>query len=273
MKYDIFLSDFDGTLLRSDCTISQNTKETIARYREAGGIFAVCTGRGLLSILPRVRELGIEDGLVIASQGAVIADVRTEKLLKCTSFACGDAVEILRFFEAQNAHIHAYTIQDFYANRRDGMLEAYEEIYRRKATVITEEPLSRKVEREGSDVIKILVMTVPEVRDEIFAKARREFEGRFFVTCSSEWLVEILPAGQNKGAAVKFLSDYYGIPQEKIAAAGDQLNDLPMLEAAGGKFVVKNGAEALKAIAAELPSNDEDGVAFAISKYAMGETL
>ena len=50
-------------------------------------------------------------------------------------------------------------------------------------------------------------------------------------------------------------------PQERIAAAGDQLNDLPMLEAAGGKFAVSNGVDALKRAATVIPSNEEDGVA------------
>ena len=62
MKYRIFLSDFDGTLVRADGTISETNKRAIAEYRAAGGIFAVCTGRMLTSILPRLKELGIRDG-------------------------------------------------------------------------------------------------------------------------------------------------------------------------------------------------------------------
>ena len=66
MKYPLFLSDFDGTLVRSDGTISEGNQRAIAAYRKAGVTFAVCTGRMLTSILPRLKELGIEDGLVSA---------------------------------------------------------------------------------------------------------------------------------------------------------------------------------------------------------------
>lgn len=79
-------------------------------------------------------------------------------------------------------------------------------------------------------------------------------------------MIEIMPKGQNKGEAIRFLSEYYGIPVDQIAAVGDQLNDLPMLEAAGGKFTVKNGADELKAIAEVIPSNEEDGVAYLLEK-------
>ena len=55
MKYPLFLSDFDGTLVRSDGTTSEGNKRAIAAYRKAGGTFAVCTGRMLSSILPRLK--------------------------------------------------------------------------------------------------------------------------------------------------------------------------------------------------------------------------
>ena len=55
MKYDVFLSDFDGTLVRSDGTVSETNKAAIARYRAAGGIFAIVTGRMLAAIMPRLK--------------------------------------------------------------------------------------------------------------------------------------------------------------------------------------------------------------------------
>ena len=61
MKYKVFLSDFDGTLVRGDGTISKRTVEAIEAYRKRGGIFAVCTGRMPSSILPRLQELGIDE--------------------------------------------------------------------------------------------------------------------------------------------------------------------------------------------------------------------
>ena len=94
----------------------------------------------------------------------------------------------------------------------------------------------------------------------------------FYVTCSADFLVEVMPAGQTKAAAVDFLCGYYGIPREKCAAIGDQLNDLPMIERAGGRFAVANADDALKDRARVVAAVEENGVAQALA-IAMGEEL
>ena len=270
MKYKLFISDFDGTLARSDGSVSQRTKEAIARYTAAGGVFAVCTGRMLCSILPRLKELGIESGLVVAYQGAVIADIKSGKLLKNEGFALEDALMVLRLLEEDGRHIHVYADDRFYCNRDDEFLHIYENICGVKGEVI-EEPLSDMVASKHMNVTKILSITSPDERKDVREKLSRKLGEKFYVTTSSEWFVEAMPAGQSKASAVDFLGEYYGVPKDEIAAIGDQLNDLPMIERAGGKFTVENGEAELKIGAIAVPSNDDDGVAFAIENYAMGE--
>ncbi len=270
MKYRLFVSDFDGTLVRDDGTISQKNIDAIAKYRKAGGIFAVCTGRMLSSIRGRLKELGLEEGLVVAFQGAQIADIATGKLLKDDSFSEEDALEVVRFLEAQNLHIHIYVGEELYANRRDGLLDAYEKICR-VTGVVPDMPLSDMVASKHMRVTKALVMCMPEDQQKVKHMLDKKFGEKYFVTLSSEWLVEIMPKGQTKAAAIGFLSDYYQIPREEIAAIGDQENDIPMIEAAGGKFAVASGVETLRRIATVVPSCEEDGVAHAILHYAMEE--
>ena len=69
-----------------------------------------------------------------------------------------------------------------------------------------------------------------------------------------------------------YLSEYYRVPRGRIAAIGDNYNDLPMLERAGGKFAVANAESPLKEIATVVPSNEDDGVAAAL-KYALSEEI
>ena len=267
MNYDLFLSDFDGTLVHADGMISNRNIRAIARYRQAGGTFAVVTGRMLTSILPRLEGLGIEEGLVCAYQGAVIADIATKKLLKCEGFSFEEAQRVLCVLEGKGEHVHIYSVWELYSNRDDDMLHTYEEICRVKA-VIADDLIEVA---KSISVIKILVMVEPERRFALRRELEEALGEKYYVTCSSEWLVEIMPAGQTKAAAVDFLSAHYGVPLARVAAVGDQLNDLPMIERAGGKFAVENGEEALKTLAVVVPSCEEDGVAVAIEKYALGE--
>lgn len=272
MKYPIFLSDFDGTLVRKDGTVSQANKRAIAAYRAAGGVFAVCTGRMPASILPRLKELGIEDGLAVAYQGATVVSVKTGELLKNDGFRPADAVRILKLLEGEGHHIHAYTVDALYCNRADEALGMYERICGVKAHIVQKEPLSAFAEREGLRIVKLLAMVGQDARRPLMERLRAALGEGFYVTTSADFLVEVMPAGQTKAAAVDFLSAYYGVPREKIAAIGDQLNDLPMIARAGGKFAVANAEPELKAAARVVPSCEEDGVAEAL-KIAMGDEV
>ncbi len=268
MRYSLFLSDFDGTLVRADGTISKRNVDMIAEYRKRGGIFAVCTGRMLSSIRQRLKELGLEEGLVVAFQGAQIADIATGKLLKDDAFTPEQAMEVVRFLEERGLHVHVYAGEDLYANRRNAMLEAYEKICGVKG-IVPEIPLSEMMRANSLRVVKALAMCPPEEQRAVKAMLEERFKDEYFITNSSEWLVEIMPKDQTKAAAIGFLGEYYNIPKERIAAIGDQENDLPMIRAAGGKFAVENAVEELKRIATVVPSCEEDGVAYAIEHYAL----
>lgn len=269
MRYSIFLSDFDGTLVRADGTVSETNRRAIEIYRGAGGIFAVVTGRMMASILPRLRELGIDDGLAVAYQGAMIQEVRTGKVLRRGGLSQEAALKCIRYFEACGYHTHVYTGDDFYSNVDDEYLHVYEEICRVKGKI--EPHLSDMVAANAVNVMKVLAMVDASDRDRVKAETEKFLGEDYFVTCSSPYLVEVMPRGENKAAAVDFLSEYYRVPQEKIAAIGDQFNDLPMIERAGGKFAVSNAETELKKNATVVASCEEDGVAEALLKYALGD--
>ena len=268
MNYELFISDVDGTLVRADGTISGRNIEAIAAYREAGGIFAVCTGRMLASIRPRLKDLGLDDGIVIAFQGAQVADIATGKLLKDDAFTREQALEVLCFMEENDLHVHAYAGERMLVNRQNALLEAYETMCRVKGD-FSDMPLSERVVQENLRIVKMLVMCSADEQPKVEELLLKRFGETYYVTCSSEYLVEIMPKGQSKAAAVAFLSNYYKVPVEKIAAIGDQKNDIPLVASAGGKFAVANAVKELKEFATVVPSVEEDGVAYAIEKYAM----
>ncbi len=269
MKYPLFLSDFDGTLVRADGTVSQKNLKAIEAYSAAGGVFAVVTGRMLCSIRPRLKELGLDHGLVVAYQGGMIAEVATGKIIRNEGFSPEAALAVIRFLEAGNLHLHVYSDDKLYSNRDDEYLKLYERVCGVKRTAVTH-PLSAFVARERKTVNKVLVMLPPEEKKGLIARMQRAFGESCFVTASSDVLVEALPAGVNKARAAEFLAEHCRLPLARVAAIGDQLNDLPMICAAGGKFAVANAQEELRKIATVVSSCEEDGVAEALN-IAMGE--
>jgi hypothetical protein len=82
-------------------------------------------------------------------------------------------------------------------------------------------------------------------------------------------ILDILPAGCSKGAALLSLAATRGIELSQILAIGDNWNDVSMLEVAGSAVLMDNAPEDLKALARERGwrvglTNIGDGVAEAI---------
>lgn len=82
-------------------------------------------------------------------------------------------------------------------------------------------------------------------------------------------ILDILPAGCSKGAAILALAATHGIAPSQILAIGDNWNDVSMLEIAGTAVLMDNAPDDLKAVARARgwrigPSNNHDGVAEAI---------
>ncbi|GLT53424.1 hypothetical protein SLA2020_266940 [Shorea laevis] len=82
-------------------------------------------------------------------------------------------------------------------------------------------------------------------------------------------MLEIVPLGTSKGSGVEMLLDHLGSTAKEVMAIGDGENDVEMLELASLGIALSNGSEKAKAVANVIgASNDEDGVADAIYRYA-----
>ena len=66
--------DIDGTLLRSDKTVSERTRAAVARAREQGVRVVLVTGRRHPSAREVARELGPDLPLVVHNGALVIED-------------------------------------------------------------------------------------------------------------------------------------------------------------------------------------------------------
>lgn len=267
INYPLIISDFDGTLVKEDGTISDKNKQAIMQYTSDGGIFVISTGRLHYGILPRVKELGLK-GVVSCGQGALIVDVETGKPLFSGKFTNEQTVEMCKQMEALGLHIHLYDFDTFYVNMDDDALKLYEMKVHMKGTLVTDMPLSEFAKEHGLCAYKLLAMVYPKDNARVLSSLRSTCVEGTFVTKSAEYLVEVTNESYSKGTAVKFLSEYYDIPIEKVIGIGDQWNDLPMIQAAGLGIAVQNADEQLKAHAVTSPyTNEEDAIANIIQEY------
>lgn len=267
INYALIVSDFDGTLVKADGTISPQTQTVIRRYVEDGGIFAISTGRMPAGILPRVKELGLK-GVVCCGQGSAIVDIESNKVLLEGNIPNDIAVDICEKMEALGLHIHVYSLWDYYSNMDDEALKMYERIVKSKAILVEDKPISQFVKESGMNPCKVLAMVAPEDNEKVLVALEKENFPGCEVTRSSVYLVEVSNAKYSKGTSVEFLSQKYNVPMEKTIAVGDQINDLSMIEKAGLGIAVQNADENLKASAHVCDyTNEEDAIAHIIEEY------
>ena len=73
-------------------------------------------------------------------------------------------------------------------------------------------------------------------------------------------MCELLPAGVTKWSAIRRLARQWGIGDETICAVGDDVNDIPMIRAAGLGVAMGNALPEVKAAADRIaPSHRTTG--------------
>lgn len=267
-KYSMIISDFDGTLLRSDYTIDPETVSAIQDFRNRGGIFVLSSGRGIQAVLPIARELGLK-GLLSGFNGSVIVDIETGKPILINQFSYELSMEICEVLAELGMYTQFYQFDRFFANQRCAFLDFYENLCKVKA-IVPEGDFLTFVKENKLEAIKILSIMDEEKRDEYIEKVAQRLGDKCYVTSGGRNLIEICVKGFSKGTAVKFLSEHYKVPLSDVIAVGDSPNDLSMLKTAGFGIAVKNAEETLKKeVFAYGYSNDENAVGRIIEEYGI----
>lgn len=262
----LVVSDFDSTLIDDNQKILPEVKSAINEYVASGGIFAVCTGRMLSSILPQVRALGLK-GLVVAYQGTVIADIETGKIIRSGGMNSAEVQKICKNIEHLGFGLNVYCDEKIFTDYPEDniYLKKYEDIIGVKAVHINGK-MSEYVAKNNMFCQKVLSIVSESKREELYLKLCEIFGDEFDITCSAKVLVEVSPIGDNKGEALKFLAAHYNIPIEKTVAVGDNLNDISMIKVAGVGCAVGNAVKELKDAANFISVSNNDGALAQIIK-------
>ena len=272
INYPLIVSDFDGTLVKKDGTISEENRRAIDEYIAYGGKFAISTGRMTSGILHRAREFGLK-GLISCCQGAIIVDIESGKTIMEGRLSSQSTIAACKKMEEMGQHIQIYDSWEYYSNRDDESLKSYERGVGKKANLVVDKPISKFAEERDFCSYKVLAMVKPEEAEKISKTLAAENFMGCTVTRSSRTLVEVVNERYSKGTAVKFIAEHYGIPLEKTIAVGDQQNDIPMVEAAGVGIAVQNADERLKSVADYVTEAtfNENAIAEIINKFGFVE--
>ncbi|MFC8517536.1 HAD family hydrolase [Streptomyces sp. NPDC057257] len=258
--YRLVATDLDGTLLRSDESVSPRTREALAAATAAGAAHIVVTGRAVPWTRHILDDLGYE-GLAVCGQGAQVYDAGAHRLLTSVTLDRQLAGVALAKIEAEVGPLHL-------AASRAG-LEG--EVLVGPGYALTGElpatPLTDASDLWAAPLNKIYIQH-PELTDDELAEASRQAAGGFVtVAMAGPGIVELLPLGLSKATGLSLAARRLGIKAAETIAFGDMPNDVPMFGWASYGVAMANAHEELKAVADEVTaSNEEDGIAVVLER-------
>lgn len=250
--------DVDGTILGYDESLSPAVAAAVTAVRAAGIRTVIATGRSLHGTLDVCRMLGMADGPVVCSNGAVIADVATGQPTDVVTF---DPTDSVRFFADQVPDATLAVEEIGVGYRLTGEFPAGELTGR--FTVVSHDQLVQ------GPVSRLIVRWAGGEREHLFRLAREAgLEGVDYAIGYSAWL-DFMPAGVSKASALELVAERAGASAADVLAVGDGHNDLEMLTWAGHGVAMGHAPEDVRDSADEVCAPvAEDGLADVLNRYA-----
>lgn len=253
-------TDLDGTLVRSDDTVSAYTHEVLDRVRAAGIPVVGATGRGpRLTQLTR-NDIRAADYLVLAGGGRVVdhSDPAGPVVL-CDERLSGEV--LARLLVELEAAVGPLTVMVEALDFPDSPLWGDYDPAWRYPDRFEARPRDACL---ANDVIKAFARSATRDVDDLLAAARAVFPPELAaVTQSGLGFIEICPPGVDKATGLAVVAESLGVDPADVLVFGDMPNDLPMFGWAGWGRVAVANAHPLVLAAADATTlpNDDDGVA------------
>jgi len=252
-------TDLDGTLVRSDETVSDYSITVLRKVREAGIPVAGVTGRGARLIELCRRDLPEADFFVLAQGGYVLdqRDPDEPRVLRRDQIPGADLAEALRRLEAAVGPLSV--LVEALEDPRSPLWGDSHVVWPYPEWI----PYDR-IEALAGPAYKGFAHAEHFTADELLLVAREVVPLDLgTVTQAGLGYVEITAPGVDKGSGLAVVAEALGIGPQDVLVFGDMPNDVPMFRWAGWRRVaVANAHAEVLALADEVTaSNDADGVA------------
>jgi Cof subfamily protein (haloacid dehalogenase superfamily) len=263
--YKLIALDLDGTLLNSGLRLSDGNAEALRTAVDRGVYIILATSRWYELALRTAKRLGIETP-IIASNGAIVKRP-------------SDGTELMHL------HLDGELARDVVGLADDSGWEMFTTIgsttyMQMRPGVIPEKlPAGLKVAERQSDHLGDAAPTSVLVFGD---EAVREIESRFLGAYAERarfslnrpvglphYVVLTNPEAE-KASGLEMVCAELGVHPDETIAMGDSESDLGMLRFAGLGIAMANSPDDVKRAGLHIaPSNDDDGVAWAVRKFLL----
>ena len=249
--------DVDGTMVDWENRMTDTVREAVHAIKDSGVHVVISTGRAIPGVLDAARNLRLDDGIAVASNGAVVHTYSPVEVVHTVTFDASEAVR--RVLE----HI-------------PDALVAVEEVgtgYRISAPFpeweIDGTVTIQTVDELVAEPVTRVIIRAPEHDVEEFGRLVHGLglNGVNYNIGYTAWL-DIAPDGVSKASGLEVVCERLGVDRADVLAVGDGMNDYEMLRWAGRGVAMGQGSDELKAVADDVTGTVlEDGLATELRRW------
>ena len=273
----VIFTDLDGTLLRSDGTLSDYSRKALTELLEAGVHFTVASARAWGEIVPVLGDLPLRLP-VIAINGAYLTDYKTGQHLVINNIANDFAGQIYQHI--LDGHLQPFIVTHngvedclYWQDLKNEQMQWYHDILH----VHKDKRIRRIEDLKHALAEKVIAFAVMGPREAVTALSELLadeypgllenflFENRHN---SGHWWLTIHDQRVCKSKAIRTLVEMTGHDLKNLTVFGDHINDIKMLQLAAQGVTTANAEPEVKAVADQIiGSNDDD----AVVKYMLSQ--
>ena len=275
----VIIMDVDGTLTNSEKKVTKKTKNALIKAQELGAILILASGRPTSGLVDLARELQMDknNGILVSFNGSKVIDCQSNKVLfnETMSVEEGQAVlEHMKNFDVKpmidkGDYMYVNDVFNNTVNYNGAPFNIIQyESRGGKFKLCEKDDLA---EFADYPLNKILTAGDPEYLQANYKEMMEPFKDSLSCMFTAAFYFEFTAKGIDKAKALDTVLIPMGYKKEEMIAFGDGHNDSSMVKYAGIGVAMENAVDDLKAIADEVTlSNEEDGIAYTLSKYIKG---
>jgi len=277
MDIKLIAIDLDGTLLTSDRLLSEENRQAIQMAKAAGIQVVLCTGRPLRSMKYLLDEAGLKEAgdIAITYNGGLIQETQTGDIVKQITFNREQCLDIYELGRMLNLPVNFIDLDYVYeppypVGAESVYMDAKKNIPKDQALKFVE--IAMEDLPDPFSINKIVMSRPAEELDAAIPNIPQEYHDKYNIYKSQDFILEVLPEKVDKGYSMRLIGEMLDLKKEQIMGIGDQENDLSLIENAGLGIAMENAIPMVKNAADYIThSNDDNGVAHAIRKFALNQ--
>lgn len=264
--YKAVFIDMDGTLLKSDHSVSEANKLAIHKLQDKGVLVVLISARPLHGILPISKHLVADNMPVVSLNGGYI--LYKNEIIYEAAVSIPDTINIYNELKGYEASHMYYSQMEWFAEMENERIEKEQRI---TAVKIKIQPFDETVkwwEEQNAGPNKILIAGEKHLIAAIEKSLNKLHEGKLNIYKSQATYLEVMSLKASKAKAIQILIERFRIDKEETIAIGDNYNDKGMIEFAGMGIAMGNAPEEIKLAADYVTdTNNNDGVSKALHHH------